>query len=388
MKLFVLLSRFPYPLEKGDKLRAYHQIRELSKNNEIHLCALSDVAISEERRKELAPYCKSIKVIQLSKIMMYWNTILGIFFSKLPFQVLYFYSKQAKKEIEAAIRTHKIDHIFCQLIRTSEYVKNIQHIPKTLDYMDALSRGMERRVENSPFYLRPFVKREALRLKKYEHFIFPYFENKVIISEQDRDLIVNVNNDTIEIIPNGVEHDFFKAKPTEKKYDLIFTGNMSYEPNIISVEYLANEILPLVKQTIPNIQLVIAGASPSGRVKALVNENVTVTGWVEDIRDYYNAARIFVAPMLIGTGLQNKLLEAMAMQLPCVTSELANNALGAANGKDILIGENSAEYARHIVSLMQHSVQATKLANNGFNYVNQTFSWKNSTEKLEQLFKK
>jgi len=388
MKLFVLLSRFPYPLEKGDKLRAYHQIKELSKNNEVHLCALSDVAISEEQRKELAPYCKSIKVIHLSKLVMYWNTILGIFFSKLPFQVLYFYSKRAKKEVEAAIRTNKVDHIFCQLIRTSEYVKNIQHIPKTLDYMDALSRGMERRVENSPFYLKPLVKWEALRLKKYEHFIFPYFENKVIISEQDRDLIVNVNNDTIEIIPNGVEHDFFKSKPTEKKYDLIFTGNMSYEPNVISVEYLANEILPLVKQTIPNIQLVIAGASPSGRVKALVNDNVTVTGWVEDIRDYYNAAKIFVAPMLIGTGLQNKLLEAMAMQLPCVTSQLANNALGASNGKDILIGENTEEYARHIVSLMQHSDQATELANNGFNYVNQTFSWQNSTEKLEQLFKK
>ena len=388
MKLFVLLSRFPYPLEKGDKLRAYHQIRELSKNNEIHLCALSDVAISEEQRKELAPYCQSIKVIQLSKIMMYWNVFLGIFFSKLPFQVLYFYSKRAKKEIEDAIKINQIEHIFCQLIRTSEYVKNIQHIPKTLDYMDALSRGMERRVENSPFYLKPFIKIEALRLKKYEHFIFNYFDRKVIISEQDRDLIVNVHNDTIEIIPNGVEHDFFKAQPTEKKYDLIFTGNMSYEPNVISVEYLANEILPLVKQSIPNIQLVIAGASPSNRVKALSNDNVTVTGWVEDIRDYYNAAKIFVAPMLIGTGLQNKLLEAMAMQLPCVTSELANNALGATNGKDILIGGNTEEYARHIVSLMQKKNLAIAIANNGFNYVNQTFSWKNSTEKLEQLFKK
>ena len=103
MKLFVLLSRFPYPLEKGDKLRAYHQIKELSKNNEVHLCAISDVAISEEQRKELAPYCQSIKVIQLSKIMMYWNVFLGIFFSKLPFQVLYFYSKRAKKLIKLNI---------------------------------------------------------------------------------------------------------------------------------------------------------------------------------------------------------------------------------------------------------------------------------------------
>jgi sugar transferase (PEP-CTERM/EpsH1 system associated) len=388
MKLFVLLSRFPYPLEKGDKLRAYHQIRELSKSNEIYLCALSDVAISEKQRQELEPYCKSIKVIRLSKFTMYWNILVGIFFSKLPFQILYFYSKRAQKEIEKTIISNKIEHIFCQLIRTSEYVKNIKHIPKTLDYMDALSRGMERRVENSPFYLKPFVKIEAFRLKKYEHFIFSYFDRNVIISEQDRDLIVNVNNDTIEIIPNGVEYDFFQAKPMEKKYDLIFTGNMSYEPNVISVEYLANEILPLVQQRIPNIQLVIAGASPSNRVKALANNNVTITGWVEDIRDYYNSAKIFVAPMLIGTGLQNKLLEAMAMKLPCVTSQLANNALGANNGKDILIGENTEDYANHIVSLMQNKTAADELAIGGFKYVSQTFSWENSTRKLEQLFKK
>ena len=385
MKLFVLLSRFPYPLEKGDKLRAFYQIKELSKYHHIYLCALSDRQVSKESIAKLQPYCSRIEIIQLSKIQIYFNLALGLLFSKLPFQVIYFYSKSAKKRINQLIKETKADHIYAQLIRTSEYVKDIVGIPKTLDYMDALSRGMERRIEKSPFYLRPFVQMEALRLKRYEHFIFSYFENLTIISEQDRDLIVNSNNERIKIIPNGVQHDFFKASREDKKFDLIFTGNMSYEPNVLSVEYLANKVIPLILLELPNVQLAIVGACPSGRVKSLANDTITITGWVEDIRDYYNAAKLFVAPMQIGTGLQNKLLEAMSMELPCITSDLANNALGAKEGESILIGRTPQEYANLVIDLLLNKQKAALIAKAGHQYVQDNFSWETSTKKLEQI---
>lgn len=388
MKLFVLLSRFPYPLEKGDKLRAFYQIKELSKSHEIHLCALSDNKVSKESLAQLQPFCKHIEIIKLSKYKIYFNLIFGLLFSKLPFQIIYFYSKSAKRRINKLISAQRFDHIYAQLIRTSEYIKDIKDTPKTLDYMDALSRGMERRVEKSPFYLRPLVKLEALRLKRYEHFIFSYFTNSTIISDQDRALIVNANNDQINIIPNGVQHDFFKAEKVEKKYDLIFTGNMSYEPNVLSVEYLAKEIIPLIKKDLPQVKLAIAGACPANRVKALANENIIVTGWVEDIREYYNAAKLFIAPMQIGTGLQNKLLEAMSMELPCITSDLANNALGAEEGNSILIGRSPQEYANLVIELLNDQVRASELARNGHQYVQHNFSWETSTKKLEQIFKK
>jgi glycosyltransferase involved in cell wall biosynthesis len=261
MKIFVLLSRFPYPLEKGDKLRAYHQIKELSKNHEIVLCTLSDEKVSQDSINKLEEFCVEIKVIRLYKFTVYFNLIRSLLFSNQSLQVAYFYNRRAQKQIDSLIEKHQPDHIYCQLIRVTEYVRK-KAIPKTLDYMDALARGMERRVEESPFYLRWFLKTETTRLKRYEHFIFEDFDYTTIISEQDKNLIVNIKNDTTIVVPNGVDYQTYQHQVVKKEYDLIFTGNMAYPPNVDSVVYLANEIMPIVWEMKPKIRLVIVGAKP------------------------------------------------------------------------------------------------------------------------------
>lgn len=388
MKLFILLSRFPFPLDKGDKLRAYHQIKELSKNHEIYLFTLSDQKIKKEDYNQLKSYCQEVDIFYLSKFQIFLRLVFTLFFKKSPLQLAYFFNRNAKRKIRESIEKNRIEHIYCQLIRTTDYVKDIQNIPKTLDYMDALSRGLERRIKNATFYLKPFLKLEAKRLKKYEHLIFKQFNNKTIISEQDRDLIVHAKNDEIVIVPNGVSSDYYHKETTEKKYDIIFTGNMSYPPNIRGAEYLIKTIMPIVWKTNPSVNVVIAGTSPTAKIKNLANEKITITGWVKDIRTYYNASNIFVAPMLIGTGLQNKLLEAMSMEIPCVTSKLANNALGAKDAKEILIAQNPEAYAKHILNLINNKKLAKDIATSGKNYVLENFSWQSSTTKLEALFLK
>jgi len=385
MKLFVLLSRFPYPLEKGDKLRAFHQIKELSKQHEIVLCALSDQKVAQSSIDKLQEYCKAIHIIRLPKWRIYWNLFWQLLFTDKSLQVVYFYNKSAQKKITKLIQEHQPDHIYCQLIRVTEYVKNIP-IPKTLDYMDALARGMERRIALSPFYIKWFLTTETTRLKRYEHQIFDTFDNLTIISEQDKNLIVHIKNDAIQIIPNGVDYEMFKFQENcKKKYDLIFTGNMAYPPNIDSVIYLVNEVMPLVWKKYPTIKLVIAGAEPDKKVLQLASENVEITGWVKDITTYYAAAKIFVAPMQIGTGLQNKLLEAMAMQIPCVTSQLANNALGAEHQNSILIGNQPEEYCEHIISLLENKNLYNEIATSGYDFVKKNYTWEGTTEKLNEL---
>lgn len=387
MKIFVLLSRFPYPLEKGDKLRAFHQIKELSKNNEIILCALSDEKVTKESIAILAQFCTKIEVIRLQKIKIYFNLIFSLFFSNQSLQVTYFYSKKAQKIIDKIITENKPDHIYCQLIRVAEYIRK-KKIHKTLDYMDALARGMERRVEDAPFYMRWFLKIEATRLKRYEHFVFDDFDYTTIISEQDKNLIVNIKNETTIVVPNGVDYTTYQTKDLSKKYDLIFTGNMAYPPNVDSAVYLANEIMPLVWKQKPEIKLVIVGAKPTPKVLKLKSSKIIVTGWVDDMSVYYAKSKVFVAPMQIGTGLQNKLLEAMAMQIPCITSTLANNALNAEPNKSVLIGENPNDYANHIVQLLENKDLYQKIANNGFQFVKQNYTWQGSTSILEKLITK
>ena len=384
MKIFVLLSRFPYPLEKGDKLRVFHQIKELSKNHEIILCALSDERVPKSSVQILSEYCSHIEIIRLPKLRIYWNLVVQLLFTDRSLQVAYFYNSSAQKRIDKMLESHQPDHIYCQLIRVTEYVKDVS-IPKTLDYMDALARGMERRIENAPFYVKWFLKTETTRLKRYEHLIFEKFDNKIIISEQDRKLIVNIHNDDIAIVPNGVDYDIYKSEERGKEYDLIFTGNMSYPPNVDSVIYLVNEVMPLVWKTKPNLKLAIVGAEPASKVLKLKSSNVIVTGWVDDISEYYSKSRIFIAPMQIGTGLQNKLLEAMAMKIPCITSELANNALGATHQKNILIGNNGSDYTKHIIDLIDDKEFQLELAMEGYQFVKENYTWEGSTSILEKL---
>lgn len=386
MKLLVLLSRVPYPLEKGDKLRAYHLMVRLARDHEILLCCLSDTDTDPEHIAHLKQFCSYIDVVRVPR----WRILLKLasaLFSRLPFQVAYFHHASAQRAIDKAIREQKPDHVLCQLVRTTEYVRKHPTLPKTLDYMDTLSKGMERRTENAPFYLKPLFQAETRRLIRYENLMFDLFDHSVIISAQDREYIYHPLRERVTVIPNGVDTSHFKPQSTEASFDLVFTGNMNYPPNIDSVLFLAQRILPIVRLTRPKTNLLISGVDPSASVRELARQDplITVSGWVKDIRASYANARIFIAPMQIGTGLQNKLLEAMAMRMPCITSALANNAIGAKPGEEILIGNAPEEYAQHIVRLLTDRDERERLSEKGYQFVLERFDWDRSADALEKL---
>ena len=169
----------------------------------------------------------------------------------------------------------------------------------------------------------------------------------------------------------------------EKRYDLVFTGNMSYPPNVNAVEYLAYEILPIVWKAQPNVKMYIAGATPDPKVKKAASDRIIVSGWLDDIRDAYAQSRVFIAPMRIGTGLQNKLLEAMSMRLPAITSPLANASLGAKPDEEILVGKNAEEMAQHIITLLTDKEKAEQIAQAGYDFTNRVYDWGKATEILE-----
>ena len=387
MKIFVLLPRIPYPLEKGDKLRAYNQIKQLAKNNEIVLCALNDKNIDQQKAfQALQPYCGSINFIKLSKLRILTGLIRA-FFKGLPMQCGYFYNRQAARKVDTLIAKHQPDMLYGQLVRVAEYIRH-KDIPKAIDYQDVFSYGMKRRRDIASWITRPVYHMEYQRLRRYEAKVFDEFDVKTIISQPDRDLIPHPKHEEILIIPNGVDHEFFKPRQEEKRYDVVFTGNMSYAPNVNAVEYLANEILPIVWKTLPEAKMYIAGATPDPKVKKAASERIIVSGWLDDIRDAYAQSRVFIAPMRIGTGLQNKLLEAMSMGLPAITTPLANASLGAKPNEEILVGNNAEELAQHIITLLTDQGKAAQIAQAGYDFTNRVYDWGKSTEILEQAMKK
>ena len=388
MKIFVLLPRIPYPLEKGDKLRAYNQIKQLAKNNEIVLCALNDNKKVDEQQafQALQPYCVSINFIRITKPQI----LLGLnraFLKGQPLQCGYFYNRKAAKKVNALIAKHQPDILYGQLVRVAEYIRH-KELPKAIDYQDVFSYGMKRRRDIASWITRPIYNMEYKRLCRYEAKVFDEFDIKTIISQPDRDLIPHPKKEEILIIPNGVDHEYYKPRQEEKKYDIVFTGNMSYAPNVNAVDYLANEILPLVWKQLPGAKMYIAGATPDPRVKKAASDNIIVSGWLDDIRDAYAQSRVFIAPMRIGTGLQNKLLEAMSMELPSITTPLANASLGAQPDEEILVGNNANELAQHIITLLTDKEKATKIALSGYNFTKRVYDWSQSTELLEQAMKR
>jgi polysaccharide biosynthesis protein PslH len=386
MKLLVILPRFPYPIEKGDKLRAFHQIRLLSQTFEISLVTISHSKVKQADIDKVKPYCKSITIIRQRWISVAVN-LLKALFKGWPLQAGYYYSNHAQRRIDKLIENKNPDRLYCQLLRTAAYAQNFKG-PKTLDYQDVFSKGIERRIPTAGILMKPLLKLEYQRLQRYEKKLFNLFNYKTIISLPDRDYIMHPEREKIVIVPNGVDRKYFSPGKSTITHELIFTGNMGYPPNVDCAEYLVNKVLPIIHRTHPNTRIMLAGASPHNKVKALASDKVTVTGWVDDIRTCYSSAIIFLAPMQIGTGLQNKLLEAMSMRLPCITSSLCNAALGAAGGTDILVGDNPQQVANHAVALLEDPSLRLKIAENGFYFSRRNYSWESATEKLAELIRK
>ena len=382
MKIVVLTSRIPYPLEKGDKLRIFHQIKHLAKSHEICLICLNESSdkIDTSGLEELV---NELHIVPLAKWKIPFRLFFAIFHN-LPFQVEYFLERKNKKKIEAIIQEFNPDHIYCQLIRTTEYVKDLFQFDKTLDYMDAFSAAAMRRAKTEKGFQKLFWKIENERVKKYERSIYDYFNHHSIITEQDRNLLAIPSNKNIEIVPNGVDTSNFNNLNLPKKHDIVFAGNMNYPPNIAAAIFLAEEILPELILQFPEITLLIAGANPSSEVLNLANNRVAVSGWMSDIRQAYCESRIFVAPMFIGAGMQNKILEAMSSELPVITTSLAAEAFSEKNQSKIIEANTIFEFAKAIQYYLLNEAAQNSDGKTNRLYVEEKYSWKISNKKLDQ----
>jgi glycosyltransferase involved in cell wall biosynthesis len=386
-KILFLTSRFPYPLNKGDQLRVYFQLKSLGEKDEVHLIAISERPISEEARKAVEPFCKSVHVFLLPRHKRIASLVLSPF-RKLPLQVALFYSSKIDREIKSLIAQIAPDFIHCHLIRTAEYVRTCKHIPKSLDFMDAFGIGMRKRklIETNPFK-RLLYQYEEKQLFRYEKDVFNFFDNFGIISTQDREGIDHFRAKEIKIVPNGVDFNSFYPRNDIKEYDLLFMGNLDYPPNTAAVYFLIREIIPLVRQQIPGIRLLIAGSGATKEMKKHHSDQVVFRTNFEHISDSIAISRIMLAPMFISIGLQNKILQAMAMKVPCIVTRSANNAIGAPNNMAIVEANTALEFCAQILDLLKNESRAVELAQKGYDFVKGNYSWASQNELLRQLIK-
>ena len=382
MKLVVLISRFPWPLEKGDKLRIFHQIKDRARRHDVYVFCLAEDEPATDHIEVVEKYASGVRYFRISKWRRMANAFLSLLNGK-PAQLGYFLDRKIKKKIRSEIISINPDRVYCQLIRAAEYAKMLP-FPKVLDYMDSFSAGMRRQAETRTFPVNLFYRLESLYTRRYEHEVYKYFDESLIISAKDRDELPLISKNSVHVIPNGIDTVFFHPDPeVEKKYDVAFIGNLGYKPNEQAVEKLHEWIEQIEPAKRPSV--LIAGARPTARILKLQSDYFHITGWVDDIRQAYNSAKVFAAPLFTGSGLQNKILEAMSCGLACITTSLVNDSIGAKAGKEIVICDDQASFVQALDKLLKHSSYREDIVQAGSQYVKDNFSWDNYNEQLDQL---
>lgn len=388
MKILFITPRLPYPPHGGDKLRAFNFIKYLSRKHTIYLISFIE---SEKELEYVAPmkeYCADVEVILLKPMQSYINCILYSL-SLIPFQVAYYRDGRMKDKIRKVIETEKIIGIYIHLLRMAQYVKDIKGINRILDLTDALSLSLKRslRFRNHLFFLFYFV--EWLKISIYEPRIVKHFNRCLLVSAIDRKTSRSLSRaDNISIISNGVDFDYFK--PTGKEYNhnsIVFIGNLHSFPNRDAVLYFYRDILSLIKEEIPDIKFYIVGINPPEKILELAKDkNVIITGGVDDSRPYLSDAAAMVCPIRVATGMQNKILEAMAMGLPVISTSVATLWMDRKEGSGVLTADAPAEFAKKVIEVIKNKDMREELSLNARKLIVENYDWNKNINKLELLF--
>jgi glycosyltransferase involved in cell wall biosynthesis len=244
-----------------------------------------------------------------------------------------------------------------------------------------VARGLRRRL----------LQAEMRRVRRFEATEYPFFDRIVMVSEEGKAELKALNPGLeITVIPNGVDADFFHPDQAVSRDRglILFTGVMDYAPNILTAEFLARRVLPLVRVRKPEARLAIVGRSPAPRVHALATlDGVDVTGEVPDLRPWLRRSRAYACPMLSGTGIKNKLLEAMASELPCVVTPLAMQGMTVTRGVELLVGESENELADLLLEVLEDDETAHRLGLAAREYVRAHHDWRSVALGYERVYR-
>ena len=374
MKICFVTSRFPFPITKGDTLRAYHQVRELSRSHRVHLIAGTETAVPDAALAEMRRYCSGIDVVKISRARsLATMAALGLG-SRLPFQVLYYLAPELRARVVGALRRERFDVIHAMTVRVAPAVLGIRDVPVVVDFMDSYAANIATRREHVGPLKRRAYDLELARVTAYEREVARLAAGGVVIAELDREAI---GNPELVIAPNGVDTDAFAFHAGDRDAaTLIFTGNMGYQPNIDAVLWFAAECWPALRAARPDLRFQIVGARPTPEVLALARlPGIEVTGRVESMVPFLHRATIAVCPIRCGSGMQNKLLEAMATGTPVVSSDFANRGIGAVAGRDLQVGADAAQFNAALLRLLADPGLRARQARLAKQWLDVTYGW-------------
>jgi len=389
MRVLYLCHRIPYPPDKGDKIRAFHQVKAIAARHEVDVFTLADDPADLAYQSTLRNYCHKLTVVSLNRRLARLRT-LPFLFSRRPLTIPYFYSAELVRAVRRAIRKRSYDRIFMYCSAMAQYTDVMDQVPIVMDLVDVDS---DKWTQYSTFTGWPFsavYRREGRALQQYERSICERSSCVIVTTDREARLVRQIADGTrVHVIPNGVDSQYFQpraAVPPLMPPTIGFVGDMSYFPNQEATIYFARKVLPLVRESLPGTRLLIVGRSPSRQVQQLKNqEGIEVTGFVPDVRVWLAKMHVSVAPFSIAAGIQNKILEAMACGLPVVATSKAIQGLAADTARVVDVADSSGDMAAKIVRLLRDPQLARATGSEARRNVVAEYDWERCSNRLLQV---
>lgn len=377
-KILMIYSKIPWPLVGGDRMRVYYLGKILATKYKVDLLCINEGRENPETIEELKKFFHQVFVFSFPKISFFINAFLG-FFSKKPLQVHCYYFKKIQKWINKNIGNYDI--VFCNHIRTTEYVKNF-NIKKIIDFHDALSKNYKSVIKIASGFKKIIYFIENKRLLNYELEILKKFELALITSLVDRSYILNNyqgRDKDILIVPMGVKEELLERKFNGKEENwLTFLGAMTYTPNEDAVLYFTKKVFPKIQRKITNINFYIIGGTTKKILALKRNPGIIVTELLNDPYYYLLRSKIVVAPVRQGTGIQNKVLEGMALGKTVVTTPVGASGIPEAkNGEHFIVinPQNPDEMANKIIALIESKEERKRIGDNAKKLILENYTW-------------
>jgi sugar transferase (PEP-CTERM/EpsH1 system associated) len=388
MRVLFVCHRFPFPPQRGGKIRPFNIIRHLHRQGHEVLVASLARSVEEERAAAgIREHCTDFFVARVAPFAAAARMVL-----RLPTlqasSMGYFYSPDLQRQVSHWVATRKPDLIFAHCSSIAQFVDRVAGIPKILDYGDMDSQKWLDYVAFKPWPLSLGYWLEGKKVERQEKLLAKRFDLSTCTTRGELETLdsFHVANSS-GWFPNGVDSEYFK--PDGDSYDpetVCFVGRMDYFPNQQAVLEFCTHVLPALRQSRPTVKFLIVGAEPSAEIRALSKlPGVTVTGSVPDVRPFVRRAAMTIAPLKIARGTQNKIIESMAMGVPVITSPAAARGVDAIPGEHLLVADAHAEWSSQIQKLLSDHGERQRLATNGRARVLAHHDWSRSMQRLDEL---
>lgn len=390
--LLFLAHRMPFPPTKGDKVRSYHFFRHLAARHRVFLGTFVDDAADLQHLGEVERLCAEVHVERLDPRTALARSAIA-FGSGDAISVRYFRSRRLRAWVDDVVARHEIRTAFAYSSPMAQYVLPVRGLRRIVDFVDLDSAKWKSYAQQHRWPASVFYAREARRLLAFERKVAATVEATLFVTRQEAAMLCAAAPDCasrIASIDNGVDSHYFSpehalASPFPRgERPIVFTGAMDYWPNVDAVVWFAREVLPRLRESDARVRFHIVGMRPNAAVRALASPSIDVTGRVGDVRPYLRHASVVVAPLRVARGIQNKVLEAMAMARPVVTTSATAAALAARPGRELDVADSATAFADAVRALME-PVRGDAMGRAARDRVLADFQWSARLARLDAL---